>query len=378
MGMPTYSSAPQKLYANGGVIKGEVVLNNGSDCGGTINVTGSGEDVTEFEGPVTNNGGTIEKGKFTGTVTNNGSITGGTFTGTVINSESGTIAEGVSINSLQFIVTFDIEGVKTTQPVDNGSRLTEPTAPTKEDYHFDGWYYDNNGSSVKWNFDDTVTRAMTLTAKWAQIHAVTVTTDGGGTASANPASASAGTEITLTATPDKGYHFKEWQVVSPTELVIADNKFTMPDGDVEVKAVFEKDAPVVYYTLRFETRGGSAIAGVRGTYNTYIDLTKYVPTWRGHTFIGWYSDSSLTKRVSGIYLTEDTTVYAGWRTTRSTVTTGSAVTTDQTGTKELESPQTGDGSMLGLWGSTLCASLAGCLALAAWQVKRRRGEDDRK
>ena len=219
---------------------------------------------------------------------------------------------------------------------------------------------------------------MTLTAKWAQIHAVTVTTDGGGTASANPASASAGTEITLTATPDKGYHFKEWQVVSPTELVIADNKFTMPDGDVEVKAVFEKDAPVVYYTLRFETRGGSAIAGVRGTYNTYIDLTKYVPTWRGHTFIGWYSDSSLTKRVSGIYLTEDTTVYAGWRTTRSTVTTGSAVTTDQTGTKELESPQTGDGSMLGLWGSTLCASLAGCLALAAWQVKRRRGEDDRK
>lgn len=378
MGMPTYSSAPQKLYANGGVIKGEVVLNNGSDCGGTINVTGSGEDVTEFEGPVTNNGGTIEKGKFTGTVTNNGSITGGTFTGTVINSESGTIAEGVSINSLQFIVTFDIEGVKTTQPVDNGSRLTEPTAPTKEDYHFDGWYYDNNGSSVKWNFDDTVTRAMTLTAKWAQIHAVTVTTDGGGTASANPASASAGTEITLTATPDKGYHFKEWQVVSPTELVIADNKFTMPDGDVEVKAVFEKDAPVVYYTLRFETRGGSAIAGVRGTYNTYIDLTKYVPTWRGHTFIGWYSDSSLTKRVSGIYLTEDTTVYAGWRTTRSTVTTGSAVTTDQTGTKELESPQTGDGSMLGLWGISLCASFAGCLTLAAWQVKRRRGEDDRK
>lgn len=393
MGMPTYSSASQKLYANGGVIKGEVVLNNGSDCGGTINVTGSGEDVTKFESPVINNSGTIERGTFTGTVTNNGSITGGeftdtvtnngsitggTFTETVINSESGTIAEGVSINSLQFIVTFDIEDVKTTQTVDNGSKLTEPTAPTKEGYHFDGWYYDDNGRSVKWNFDDTVTRAMTLTAKWAQIHAVTVTTDGGGTASANPSSASVGAEITLTATPDKGYHFKEWQVVSPAELVIADNKFTMPDDDVEVKAVFEKDAPVVYYTLRFETRGGSAIAGVRGTYNTYIDLTEYVPTWRGHTFTGWYSDSGLTKRVSGVYLTEDTTVYAGWRTTRSTVTTGSAVTTDQTGTKELESPQTGDGSMLGLWGSTLCASLAGCLTLAAWQIRRRRGEGDQK
>ena len=37
--------------------------------------------------------------------------------------------------------------------------------------------------------------------------------------------------------------FKEWQVESPTGLVITNNKFTMPDGNVEVKAIFEKDAP---------------------------------------------------------------------------------------------------------------------------------------
>ena len=71
--------------------------------------------------------------------------------------------------------------------------------------------------------------------------------------------------------------------------------------------------PVTYYTLRFETGGGSDIPSVRETYNTYIDLTKYVPTWRGHTFIGWYSERSLTNKVSGVYLTKDMTVYAGWR-----------------------------------------------------------------
>ena len=71
--------------------------------------------------------------------------------------------------------------------------------------------------------------------------------------------------------------------------------------------------PVTYYTLRFETGGGSDIPSVQGTYNTYIDLTKYVPTWRGHTFIGWYSERSLTNKVSGVYLTKDMTVYAGWR-----------------------------------------------------------------
>jgi len=112
--------------------------------------------------------------------------------------------------------------------------------------------------------------------------------------------------------------------------------------------------PVTYYTLRFETGGGSDISSVQGTYNAYIDLTQYVPTWRGHTFTGWYSERSLMNKVSGVYLTKDMTVYAGWRVT--TV------------------PQTGDSSVLGLWGISLCTSLAGCLALTTWQIRQRREE----
>ena len=112
--------------------------------------------------------------------------------------------------------------------------------------------------------------------------------------------------------------------------------------------------PVTYYTLRFETGGGSDISSMQGTYNAYIDLTQYVPTWRGHTFTGWYSERSLKNKVSGVYLTKDMTVYAGWRVT--TV------------------PQTGDSSALGLWGFSLCTSLAGCLALTTWQIRRRREE----
>ena len=72
-------------------------------------------------------------------------------------------------------------------------------------------------------------------------HTVTVTTEGNGTASANPSTAEALTEITLTATANRGYHFKEWQVESPTGLVITNNKFHMPDTNVAVKAIFEKD-----------------------------------------------------------------------------------------------------------------------------------------
>ena len=42
--------------------------------------------------------------------------------------------------------------------------------------------------------------------------------------------------------PKEGYHFKEWQVISGG-VAIENNKFLMPDSNVEVNAVFEKDAP---------------------------------------------------------------------------------------------------------------------------------------
>ena len=72
-------------------------------------------------------------------------------------------------------------------------------------------------------------------------YSVKVSTDGNGTASASLTTAAAGTEITLTAKADAGYTFKEWQVVTGG-VTIKDNKFTMPVGNVEVKAIFEKDA----------------------------------------------------------------------------------------------------------------------------------------
>ena len=84
-------------------------------------------------------------------------------------------------------------------------------------------------------------RQLALVARQAQTYAITVKTDGNGTASADLAAAAAGTNISLNATPNTGYHFKEWQVVSGG-VTIKDDKFTMPDGDVEIKAIFEKDA----------------------------------------------------------------------------------------------------------------------------------------
>ena len=197
------------------------------------------------------------------------------------------------------------------------------TAPA--DQEFKAWQI--GGTEYKVGDSYTVRGDTEIKALWENsvitptTYTVTVSNDGKGTGTATPSTAAAGTMISLTATPNKGYHFKEWQVISGG-VTIKDDKFTMPSANVEVKAIFEKDTggggggynpPVTYYTLRFETGGGSDIPSVQGTYNTYIDLTKYVPTWRGHTFIGWYSERSLMNKVSGVYLTKDMTVYAGWR-----------------------------------------------------------------
>ena len=198
-----------KLYANGGSVDGDVVLGDKDKNDGPCTITGSGGTV--FNGKVTvTPGSTIESGTFNGEVINNGTISGGTFSGTVINGEDGTIAEGVSIPNLKFIVTFDNEGTRTTAIIDNGVKLTAPAAPTKEGYRFGGWYYDNNGGKAKWNFDkDTVTRAMTLTAKWVQTYTVAFDTNGG--SAVNPVTVDAGSTATKPADPTKsGYTFGGW------------------------------------------------------------------------------------------------------------------------------------------------------------------------
>ena len=219
-----------KLYANGGSVNGDVVLGDKDKSDGPCTITGTGETV--FKGKVTvTPDSTIEKGTFTGEVTNNGTITGGVFTGTVnnngiiknaddgtglgftgtvINGEGGTIAAGVSITALKFVVTFDNEGTRTTAIIDNDTKLTAPAAPTKEGYRFDGWYYDNNGGKAKWDFDaGTVTRAMTLTAKWVQTYTVAFDTNGGSAVA--PVTVDAGSTVTKPADPMKsGHNFGGW------------------------------------------------------------------------------------------------------------------------------------------------------------------------
>lgn len=212
------------LNADGGKMAGTVT--NGNEYGtGTITGSEGAADSTEFQGKVTNNG-TIRKGTFTNEVINesSGAIIDGTFTGTITNID-GTISGGdFSQANLSgtLVITFDPDNgdQSITQEVNwskGGAALTAPDpVPTKEGHSLDGWYYDNNGTETKWNFDtDTVKCTMTLKAKWElSTYSVTLQTDGGTIASGKEVTGyTYGTGAVLPTTNDitrEGYRFDGW------------------------------------------------------------------------------------------------------------------------------------------------------------------------
>ena len=254
---------------------------------------------------------------------------------------------GGSSDAIQIIVKT---GSEFTAPASGG--LTRPDGNT-------GRYFMWLGSDGKlYAPGDNVPADVTaLTVQWtAPTYAVTLHANGG---SVSPASVTTGADGKLASLPTptrSSYSFNGW--------------YTEKNGGTKVTTdtVFSANTTVyahwtytggyyspVYYTLTFETNGGEKISPVSGSYNALIDLSKYAPKRSGYAFTGWYSERSLTNKVSGVYLTKDMTVYAGWRVTTA--------------------PQTDDSSVLGLWGISLCTSLAGCLALTTWQIRRRREEE---
>ena len=111
---------------------------------------------------------------------------------------------------------------------------------------------------------------------------VTVETEGGGTASASPETAAAGTEITLTAVPAPGYAFDHWEVVKG-DVTITDNRFLMPAGAVTVKAVFTAKTFTVYY----DPGDGSTPQSRSLGWNDYVLAGVSDPTRPGYTFLNW-------------------------------------------------------------------------------------------
>lgn len=111
--------------------------------------------------------GIIDNGVFNGEVSNIDAVNGGTFNNTITNSTiyggtfNGTISPDCTI---YHTVTFNSNGGSevTEQKVLKGQQASDPGAPVRDGYIFDGWY----SSGALYDFSTPVTQNLTLTAQW--------------------------------------------------------------------------------------------------------------------------------------------------------------------------------------------------------------------
>ena len=145
-------------------------------------------------------------------------------------------------------------------------------------------------------------------------YTVTIADDGNGTATATPAAAEEGMEVTLSAEPKTGYHFKEWQVVSGS-VTIVNNKFIMPSGEVKIRAIFEEDAASTpgEFTISFDGNGGTPSVGRMTTTDQKLASLPDASRSGSYTFDGWYTEKNGgTEITTATVFVADTTVYAHW------------------------------------------------------------------
>lgn len=303
---------------NSGTVYGDVTLQEDLEIKSDETLTIPEGSSLNGNGKLTNNGTIIvEKG---------GALTGEpggkvVYASTIVTSPADkSVTEGET-------ATFTVEATGTDlsyqwQQNMNGSGWTDITGETNATYTTGKTTMDMNGTQyrcvVKNSVKEVTSNTATLTVNAIPTYTITVQNDGHGEALATPASAKAGEQITLTATPNSGYRFAGWTSsdnITFANAGSAQTTFTMPDKAVTITANWKKKSSggsVFFWDLKFDTNGGSKIDTVTEWEYSTIDLDEYVPKKEGYKFVSWYADKDLTKKIDEVYLTKDTTVYAKW------------------------------------------------------------------
>jgi len=326
------------VYGNAGglVIRSSTVTMNGGAICGNEAVYGNGETVVggvflnDLQGSVTVfniNGGLI-----TGNYTNSteGSCLGGvhTYAGKINISGNpqiyGNMKNGMNQNMIMSNTAkgrvIDITGALTNGAEIGVTTWRIPTFYYSPEAFTDGFgtYNKNEHPSKYFTLDDD--KAIMVfddsgEAKVALKFKLTITTDGNGTVTLAPSD----TDIyyylhpTVTATPNTGYVFKEWQVLSGKATIDKNNKISVdaedadnPVTDIKIKAVFEKQT----FTVTFAD-GTSTISTASVIYGETVTKPSD-PVKNGYRFDNWYADSAFNTifDFANTKIEKNTTVYA--------------------------------------------------------------------
>ena len=210
-----------------------------------------------------------------------------------------------SINN--YSVSFNTKGGNSIANVNANynTKITVPTALTKNGFVFAGWYADSTYLNT-WNFATAlVTKDTTLFAKW--MASVTFSVQGGSNIDAILADIN--TTIAAPSNPFKtGYTFVGWyKDITYTSVWDFASDIVVFDTTLFAKWTINN------YTVSFDSKGGTSITDINADYNTKISAPE-APSLTGYTFTGWYKDatySSVWNFESDVIIL-DRTLYAKW------------------------------------------------------------------
>ncbi len=207
------------------------------------------------------------------------------------------------------VTFFYYEDRTETESVEVGMTVSQPDAPSREDYSFTGWFSDAMLRN-RYEFGTPVDGDITLYAGWQLVRATVTLNMGYPDASDEYVKADVGTVPAKPADPTRtGYDFAGWYLdpAYSTEYhfdeQISEN-FT-------VYAKWELRTFTVTFSANY-TGGTDTTASVK--YLGYATAPDDDPVRTGFDFTGWYTTSACTElfAFTSTPITEDTTVYAGW------------------------------------------------------------------
>ena len=219
------------------------------------------------------------------TVTRDGYILDGWYLGDEKYDFSSPVTKGITLKAKwnegqKYTVTFNADGkeYKKVGVLEN-TKVSKPTSPSKSGYKFVEWQLDNSA----FDFNTKITGDITLTAKFEEISAYTVTFNSDGGSSVTSQQVEVGKKATKPTDPTKsGYKFVEWQLNGSTYSFDS-----AVNSDITLKAKWKKT-----YTVTFDKNNGTnndiKTVGEGETVTKPAD-----PVKDNATFVGWVYNNQM-------------------------------------------------------------------------------------
>jgi uncharacterized repeat protein (TIGR02543 family) len=208
-----------------------------------------------------------------------------------VSAENGSVNATCIVTVLDtFTVSFNTDGGTAIASVNviEGNTLTRPADPVKDDFIFDGWFEDEALSDA-WNFaSDTLSRDLTLYAKWA-LPTYTVSFHVNGGSAVGSQSVQSGGTVTMPGAPSKtGYTFAGW-----FEDEALSDRWDFSDDTVTQDMPLHAKWTLISYSITYNLDGGTLIGTASYTVES-ADITLAEPTKDGYSFGGWYANASFS------------------------------------------------------------------------------------